>query len=127
MSWLRKWFRRPVEVKLQILAIQGEEITEFSLDHWEGIARLFILVPGLRQSWERDLAGAIDGLSAVPPKPEFEGERIRLAQLVVDLKRNLDLPRLAVSHINTIRAQQAQDLAHREPNPQGISNIVQGA
>lgn len=121
MSWLRK---RQVEIKLQVLAIQGEEVREFTLDHWEGISRLFILVPGLRQSWERDLAEAIESLSKVPPKPEYEGERIRLAQLVADLKRNLDLPRLAVAQINRIRAQQAQDLARGEQKPQGITNIV---
>lgn len=126
MSW-RNLFRRRVEVKLQILAIQGEEIREFSLDHWENIARLFILVPGLRQVWEGDLSDAIEALSKLPTTPEHQGERIRLGQLVASLKRNLDTPRMAVDRINAIRAQQAQDLARREPKPHGITNIVQGA
>jgi hypothetical protein len=126
MSW-RNLFRRPVEIKLQVLAIQGEEVREFSLDHWEGIARLFILVPGLRQVWEGDLSDAIEALSKLPTTPEHQGERIRLGQLVTDLKRNLDTPRHAVDRINAIRAQQAQDLSRGEPKPHGLNNIVQGA
>jgi hypothetical protein len=116
-----------VEVKLQILAIKGEDVREFTLDHWENFARLFLLVPGLRECWEADLSAAIDALSKVPPRPEFEGERIRLAQHVADLKRNLDIPRLAVEHINAVRAEQAKDLARGEKKPQGVANLIEGA
>lgn len=126
MSW-RNLFRRPVEVKLQVLAIKGEDVRDFGPEFWEGIARLFILVPGLRQAWEMDLSDAIKALSEVPPKPEFEGERIRLSQLVTDIKRNLDLPSIAVARVNAIRAEQAQDLAQGEKKPLGVSNLVQGA
>lgn len=129
MSWLRKilGLRRPVEIRLQVLDIKGEPVREFTLDHWENISRMFLLVPGLYDILAGQFDEELAKLAILPATLEAERERIRLSQAVGDLKTFLDLPRRAVAEINRIRAQQAQDLAQGEKRPKGVSNLIEGA
>lgn len=126
MSWLRlflmRLFRVPITVTVQTLEIKGEPVTQFTLDHWHGIAKMFLLVPGLEDVLKADMDAALSQLSALPV--DSDRERIRLAQKVIDLKGFLDMPKVAVSAINQIYTQQLKDQTHPETKPKGASNLV---
>lgn len=125
MSWRNPFARRaPVDVRIQYLAIQGEPVKEFTLDHWQGIARMFTLVPGLQDVLSAELDAAMADLGNLPATLDSERERIRIAQKVTDLKTFLDMPRRAVGKVNEIYAQQMRDQAGPESKPKGASNLA---
>lgn len=125
MSW-RDLFgiRSPVDVRIQYLAIKGEPVTVFTLDHWQGIARMFTLVPGLQDVLSAELDAALADLGNLPATLESERERIRLSQKVMDIKTFLDMPRNAVGKVNEIYAQQMKDVSGPEAKPKGASNLA---
>lgn len=125
MSW-RNWFRRQRVIHHQILTVRGEPIGELDIDHWQGIARMFHLVPGLDHVLQKELDEALQALAGLSAEGA-DRERVRLVQKVTDLKAFLDMPKVAVRYINAIREQQAKDMARGEKKSQGVSNLMQGA
>ena len=128
MSWLRlflmRLFKVPMEIRVQTLEIKGEPVSAFTLDHWQGMAKMFILVPGLHDVLSAELDAALDALGALPATLDTERERIRLGQKVTDLKTFLDMPKRAAGKVNEVYAQQLKDQTSPEAKPKAASNLI---